>query len=82
MTAPSGPRRLQPALVRALDMKAIRERGPLAAIMVAEREEVRIRRAAIVMGLHWHDGPKVEAHEVLTALRMGELLQRPKTRAS
>lgn len=68
-------RRLIPHLARAQDERAIRDRGPLAAIMAAPSEDTMVRRAALVLFRE-----DVTPDQVLTALSMGSLLQRPATR--
>jgi len=75
---------------RAIDEKAIRARGPLAAIIAARSEASAVRRASLVLG--WHRIPQiahrtddliayaypkpVAPHDVLAALGTWRLLNR------
>ena len=51
------------AALRSGDERAIRQRGPLAAIMAAPSEDAAVRRAALVLGQHWR--PNIEVKDDL-----------------
>lgn len=71
---------------RAIDEKAIRTRGPLAAIIAAPSENAAVRRASLVLGRHRYltgagsgvyvHPPRVAPHDVFAALATFRLLNR------